>query len=724
MNARSALLFVLVALLLAPAAPAFAVEGKWTPEQVLELDAAWLRELGLEIPPARLWGADGAGLLAAAVRISGCTAGFVSPDGLMITNHHCAMSVIQEHSTPERDLLTGGFLATSREEELPARGIRATLPHQTRDVSAEMEAAVPAGADDLVRFRALERRQKELVAACEAQPNRRCEVAAFDGGVRYVLFESIEYPDVRLVWAPPGAVGDYGGEIDNWSWPRHTGDFTLLRVWAAPDGSAAERAPENVPLAPPHWFPIATRGVGDGDFVMVPGYPGTTFRALLAEEMAERAELFFPRRAELYGAWLRTMEEFAAADDASRIALASRIRGLANVEKNARGQIAGLERGRIVEKQRAADAEVYAWAKARSEWHAAVAAHDELVRQTAARRDAFERSFLLESAGRSAVPLRLALTLARWAGEKEKSDLEREPQYMERNRGRLADSLSRAQSELHAGADAALFADWLARAAALPAASRIAAVDALLAGGADPAAKAAELLAATRVTSLEERDGMFAQSAAELAARHDPLLAFAFALDAELRAEKARDDAHRGTISRLRPAWRRAVAAHEGRPLAPDANSTLRVTFATVQGYSPRDAVWMRPQTTVAGMVAKQTGETPFVVPPALLAAAPAAPASRWADPRLGDVPVGFLADADTTGGNSGSPVVNGRGELVGVNFDRVWENVANDFGFNPEIARNVSADARYLLWLLETLHGAAAEGLLAELGIRAPARP
>ncbi|NLN11601.1 MAG: S46 family peptidase, partial [Acidobacteria bacterium] len=189
MNARSALLFVLVALLLAPVVPAFAVEGKWTPEQVLELDAAWLRGLGLEIPPARLWGADGAGLLAAAVRISGCTAGFVSPDGLMITNHHCAMSVIQEHSTPERDLLTGGFLATSREEELPARGIRATLPHQTRDVSAEMEAAVPAGADDLARFRALERRQKELVAACEAQPNRRCEVAAFDGGVRYVLYE-------------------------------------------------------------------------------------------------------------------------------------------------------------------------------------------------------------------------------------------------------------------------------------------------------------------------------------------------------------------------------------------------------------------------------------------------------------------------------------------------------------------------------------------------------
>jgi len=724
MIARASLPLVLVAvLLLSLAAPGPALEGKWTPEQVLELDAGWLRSLGLEIPPARLWGPDGAGLLDAAVRISGCSAGFVSPQGLMITNHHCAMSVIQEHSTPERDLLTHGFLAASRGEELPARGIRATLPLQTRDVTAEVEGAVPAGADDLARFRAIERKQKELVAACEAEPSRRCQVEAFDGGVRYVLFENVEYPDVRLVWAPPGAVGDYGGEVDNWSWPRHTGDFTLLRVWAAPDGSPAERAEGNVPLAPRHWFPLATAGPGEGDLVMVPGYPYVTFRSFLAEEMAERAELFYPRRAEVFGAWLRTMERFAAESDASRIALADRIRGLGNYEKNARGQIAGLARGGIVEKRRTADAEVRAWAAARPEWAGAVAAHDELSRLAGERRAAFERDFLLENAGRSAQPLGLALTLARWAGEKAKSDLEREPEYMERNRARMAERLERAQSALHAGADAALLADWLTRAAALPAERRIAAADALLGewGAAAAETKARELLAATKVADAAERRKMFDESAEQLAARRDPLLDLAFALDAELRAQKERGDTHRGAVSRLRPVWRRAVAAHRGRPLDPDANGTLRVSFATVQGYAPRDGIWMQPQTTVAGMAAKHTGEVPFAAPAALLAAAPDAPKSRWADPRLGDVPVAFLADADTTGGNSGSPVVNGRGELVGVNFDRVWENVANDFGFNPEIARNVAADTRYLLWILETLHGPAAGPLLTELGIPAP---
>jgi hypothetical protein len=228
------------------------------------------------------------------------------------------------------------------------------------------------------------------------------------------------------------------------------------------------------------------------------------------------------------------------------------------------------------------------------------------------------------------------------------------------------------------------------------------------------------LLARTRVGDLDERKRMFDESEEQLRARRDPLLDLAFALDAELLSLKERDDRFQGAVSRLRPRWQRAVIAHAGRPVAPDANGTLRVTFAHVQGYAPRDGVWMRPQTTVSGMAAKDTGEEPFNAPRELLAAAPQASRSRWADPGLKDVPVGFLADADTTGGNSGSPVVNGRGELVGVNFDRVWENVANDFGYNPEVARNVSADVRYLLWILETLQGDAARPLLEEMGVAA----
>lgn len=698
------------------------MEGKWTPQQILELDPRWLREQGLEIPPERLWSREGAGLLSAAVRVgTGCSGGLISPEGLVITNHHCAFTILQQHSTPENDIITKGFLARTRDEELPGKGIRLTIPHRIADVTAEVEAAVPAGADDLQRFRAIDRKKKELVAACEKQPSRRCQVEAFDGGVHYLLFEGLELPDVRLVYAPPRAVGEYGGEVDNWSWPRHTGDFALLRVWAGPDGAPAPKGEDSAPYRPRHFFPVAQRGVEPGSFVLVAGYPGTTSRSFTEAEMRERVDLYFPRRAALYRAWMDLMEKASASDEEARIALADRLKSLANREKNSRGQMDGFRRGRILEKKRAAEQEVLAWAAQRPEQAAAVAAQRELAQLLAKRRETWERDFLLDQAKNGPKPLEAALTLARWAGEKAKPDLEREPEYMERERERLAERLRLDQKRMHLPTEEALLADVLTRFARLPDGSRVAAVDAFLGESRDPAAvraKAADLLARTRVTDFAERQKMFEETEEQLRARRDPLLDLAFALDRELRAWKEREDRFQGAISRLRPAWQRAVRAHAGKPVAPDANGTLRVSLAHVRGYTPRDGLRMEPQTTVGGVVEKHTGETPFDVPDDLLAAAPAAPRSRWADPKLGDVPVAFLADADTAGGSSGSPVLNGRGELVGVNFDRVWENVANDFGYNPDVARNISVDIRYLLWMLDALRGDAARPLLEELGV------
>jgi hypothetical protein len=703
----------------AACAGAFAVEGKWTPEQVLQHDPKWLRELGLEIPPQKLWTAEGAGLLDAAVKIEGCTAGFISSQGLMITNHHCAFSILQQHSTPERDLITHGFLARTPAEELPGSGVRATIPHRMTDVTREVQAAVPAGADDLARFRAIERKQKEMVAACEKAEHHRCQVAAFDGGLRYVLIDSLEFPDVRLVYAPPGAVGDYGGEIDNWSWPRHVGDFALLRVYAGPGGQPAPKGEANVAYRPRHFFPVSPRGVEPDSFVMVAGYPGLTFRSYTEAEMRERAELFYPRRAELYRSWIDRMEAASKTDEAVRIALADRIKGLANQEKNSRGQVAGIRRGQILEKKTAAEKEILAWAAKRPEQREAVAAHDELARMIAERRRTWERNFLLSQMRFGPKPLDLALTLARWAGEKAKPDLEREPDYQERNRERLGERLEREQKRLDAPTDAALLTDVFARFAALPEGSRVPAVESVISRDREAIrARVDDLLAHTKITDLAERKRMFDESEEQLRGRHDPLLDLAFALDRELLTLKEQDDRFQGAVSRLRPRWQRAVIAHAGRPVAPDANGTLRVAFAHVKGYSPRDGAWMLPQTTVGGVVEKNTGESPFNAPAELLAAAPKTPASRWADPKLKDVPVDFLADADTTGGNSGSPVVNGRGELVGVNFDRVWENVANDFGYNPDVARNISVDVRYMLWLMQALHGDAAGPLLEEMGV------
>jgi hypothetical protein len=756
-------LLVLALCCLTGAGAAAAVEGKWTPEQVLDQDPAWLRSLGLEIPPGELWHRDGGGLLEAAVRIGGCTASFISDRGLLITNHHCAFSILQQHSTTEHDLITDGYLAAGGRPELPGSNFRATVPHRTTDVTAAIEAAAAAaGADDLARYKAIERKKKEMVAACEAPEKAaaagaapraaavavsRCEVATYDGGLRYQLAESLEYPDVRLVYAPPRGIGDFGGDDDNWSWPRHAGDFALLRVYAGTDGKPAPHVAGNVPLVPPHFFPLTARGMRPGDFVMIAGYPGTTFRSLLAPETRERAELYYPHLAQLLGAWLEKMEAAARSNAAAGIALADRIKSLSNVEKNVRGQIDGLRRGHVVERKAAADRAVRAWAATQAAGRtsagatAAVAAYQELSRLVEERQATWERDFLLAQARQGAKPLDLALTLVRHAHEAAKSDLEREPAYMDRNRDRLAEGLRRDQTRLHRPTEEALLADQLQRFAALPAAARVPAVEALVAGlppsaggaggaggGGTPAfepkalaALAADLLARSRVADLDERLKMFGESETQLRARHDPLLDLAAGLDAALRQSEEADHRFRGAGARLRPAWQRAVLAQAGRPIAPDANGTLRVTFAHLKGYSPRDGVWMEPQTRLAGLVAKQTGKAPFDAPPALIAAAPRAAASPWADAGLQDLPIDFLADADTTGGNSGSPVLNGRGELVGVNFDRVWENVANDFGYNPEVARNISVDVRYLLWVLATFHGAEAGPLFEEMRVAAP---
>jgi hypothetical protein len=703
------------------AAPALAGEGKWTPQQVLELDPAWLKAQGLKVSPKRLWDPKrGTGLLAGAVNVGGCSGAFISGTGLVITNHHCVFGVIQEHSTPERDLITEGFLAKSQEEELPGKGSRIQVPRSFTDVTKQMLEAVPEGADDLKRQQALERKEKELVAECEKRPATRCRVAGFDGGLQYVLMDSVELSDVRLVYAPPRAVGEYGGEEDNWMWPRHTGDFSIVRTYVAPDGSSAPYSEKNVPYKSEFFFPLATEGVKPDDFVMVLGYPGRTWRALLTEEMAERQSRYFPRVIDVYGELIHILEEEGEKEPAGKIAVASHLKGLHNRYKNAGGQLAGLKRGRIVEKQRGAEEAVVAWADKRKQYQEALRAREALLRARTEHAKTFEREFLLDSMRAGAKAPSLAVTLARLAEERAKPDLEREPEFMERELPRVKDRLEREQKNFFLPADKRLLHALVRRAQALEEGARISAVDEHFGrtySEREVAAKIDALYAGTKVMELEERLKMFGETAEQLRARKDPLLDFGRALAVEVSALEAQRDEREGASLRLRPQWRQAVLAHAGKPVAPDANGTLRVSFAKVKGYSPRDGVFYTPQTTLSGVLEKHTGKEPFDVPEKVVAAAEAKRYGPWADARLKDVPVAFLADGDTTGGNSGSPTVNGKGQLVGVNFDRVWENVANDFGYNPDVARNVNVDVRYVLWLLDEVEDA--DALLRELGVR-----
>lgn len=706
--------------------PAAAEGGKWTPDQLAAFAPEELRQLGLEVPVSELWDARaGGGLLEATVQIPGCTASFVSAQGLLITNHHCVDDVLQSHSSPERDLVKNGFLADNAAAELPATGIRALLPHRFSDVSQEIEAAVPKGASDRERFHAIDRKKKELVAACEkagGEGTLRCQVASFDDGVRYLLIAMREYPDVRLVWAPPNAVANFGGEIDNFSWPRHSGDAALLRVWAKPDGSPSLRQDGNQPLAPRRFFRVAAAGARDGDFVMVTGYPGRSYRATVHAEMVEWAERFFPQRAELYRRFIDLLEVESHKNETARIRLVSRIRDLANREKAARGQVEGIRRGHLLAKKLEQEEAFRAWAAARPEEHAALQALEAL-RQRAAGRSLgdWQREFLLTESRAGARSLQMAVAVTRWALERDKPDAERAEAYQERNLARVREEQKRDQKTLHLPAEEALLTFYLERLLELPEGSRVAAVETRFrsaAGRANLAATVASWLAGTRLHDENERLAMFEASSAALRERHDPLLDFAFELNAQILAAEADKEEREGAYSRERPPYRRALARFLGRPLDADANNTLRLSFAHITGYSPRDGLFATPRTTFSGLLAKNRGEDPFELPPSLLALAQTAAQSRFADRERGDLTIDFLANADTTGGNSGSPVLDGQGRLVGLNFDRVWENIANDFGYNPELARNVCVDIRYVLFLLENLGGSAARPLLTELGV------
>ncbi len=703
------------------------------PEQIAEIDRAQLEAAGLSLAPTALWNPAGdetnGGLMRAAVNLSGCSAAFISAEGLIATNHHCAYRALQARSSPEHDYLTEGFLARERSQELEATGATVRVLRRIEDVTDKVRAAATAAKDDRARRQAVERVEKELVAACEQGPGARCDVASFYGGSQYRLFEYVELRDVRLVYAPPAAVGEYGGEIDNWMWPRHTGDFSLLRAYVGPDGGPADHAAENRPYRPAQYLKVSPDGVSPGDFVAVLGYPGSTQRYMPAVEVERWVEQVLPGMVSMYGEWIDILEREAARGDEVRIKVAALQKGLANRHKNARGMLDGIAHMGLVERRRGEDTALREWAAAQADKGTYAGVLDELAKLSAQARERHERTQLLGMLRRGPNLLAAAVHLARRAHEHGKPDLERTDQYMDRNQDRLWKGIERHLRDFDPGVDAALLASLLARNAALPKGQRSAALAGVVGRGkagkdkGSPEAfqAAAAALVEASTLSVEGRARTLWDQPAAIAADDDPLLALARALAAEIDALEAEEGAAEGAQERLLPAYFEMLRAVRKGPIYPDANGTLRFSYATVRGYDKWDGQTQSPQTKLGGAMAKHTGKDPFDLPKKIRDQALAAKHSRWADSALADVPLCFLSSGDTTGGNSGSPVIDGKGRLVGLNFDRVWENIAGDFAYDISHSRNVSVDVRYLLWMLDEVESA--DHLLAELGIEpAPA--
>ena len=688
-------------------------EGMFTPDQLPAM-ATELREAGLRLDPARL-GDLTAFPMAAVVSLGGCSASFVSPKGLVITNHHCARGAVQFHSKPERNYLEDGFLAASMAGELPAPpGARAYVAVGVEDVTMRVSGGLEPELPPRERFEAMEDRRKALVEDCETEAGHRCQVTGFFGGVQYKLVKYLEIRDVRLVYAPADAIGRYGGDVDNWRWPRHTGDYAFYRAYVSPAGKPADHAPENVPFEPRHYLAVSAAGLDDGDFVMAIGYPGGTSRYARHVTVANLFEREYPRSVARSRERIAVIEAAAPEGSDVRIRYAGQLAGINNGMKNREGQLEGARRQRLVERRAQRDAALDAWIAAEDDkapLAQAIRDYDALARENVEER----RRYTHYNAARGSQLFGIARRLYRLAREKEKPDAEREPGYQERDLRSFRQRLSRLDRRYHPSVDKALWLDALRGYLAQGAEYRVAAFDDALGLAADTDEAAVSSIldryyAETVLQDAETRLALMDAAPTAIEEHADPFLRLAvavYASDME-REEAGKTRSGRGDL--LRPQYMQTIIDWQrsrGHTTYPDANGTLRVTYGNVLGGSPMDGLIYEPFTRLEGILEKDSGVAPFNAPTKLLDRARAKDFGTYGLESIGSVPVNFLSDLDSTGGNSGSPTLNASGELVGLLFDGTLESVVSDWDFNPRTTRTIHVDTRYMLWVMEKIDSA-----------------
>lgn len=714
-------------LLVTPLA-SWADEGMWLPNSIGKLPLSQLKKRGFELKPEEVYSVTEPSLKDAIVQISiGGTGSFVSPDGLIMTNHHVAFSAVTSASTTEHDYITQGFLARSRGEEIAAAGYSISITQDYRDVTAEVLAAVKPEMTPEQRARAITAKQQEIAKAAAAGREKdgiRTQVIEATGGYEYYLYTYLTLRDVRLVYAPPKSIGYYGGDPDNFEWPRHCGDFAFLRAYVGPDGTPAMFNKSNVPFKPKKFLAINANGVREGDFTMVMGYPGRTMRYRESYSIDYNQRVQLPAQVASLRQQIEALTRLGETDPALKIRLADQIFGLSNSLKNFEGSVLGLKRMGVTAKKQEEEAAFRRWldgnAEMKAKYGTVLSQIEELYRDLNSY--GLKQSALnnLLNAGDLINALEFAYGRA---VDQEKPVGERSPQFSGQAVQRVLLQLGSLWQERQPEAESRLLAGALSLAAGLPEGQRIASIDGMFSGKTGEARrKAAEVFAEKAINeskfkSLDEVKGLLSMSMAELKSIDDPLLKLVVAAYDENQPLTQRSLLFNGKILRLRPEYVRGMLEMRKGQYYPDANFTLRWTYGEVKGYQPRDAVTYDYQTSLRGVIEKDTGVEPFDMPAKLKELYEKKDFGSYIDGRLKDVPVAFLATTDITGGNSGSPVMNGRGEVIGLAFDGNYEGLGGDYNFDIRTNRTLAVDIRYVLFLVEKYAGAGY--LLEEMQIR-----
>lgn len=686
---------------------ATADDGMWMPHQMKDLN---LKEQGLRLDPADLYKTDGSGLMSAVVHLGGGTGEFVSPAGLILTNHHVAFGAIQRASDKEHDYIADGFLAPDRAAEIPAAGYIADVLLHYEDITERILSRLKKKQTPYQRYKQLESLQKEIIRQAESRgADLHCSIASMYNGNRYYLYTCKRLKDLRLVYAPPQTIGNFGGEDDNWMWPRHTCDFSFLRAYVSPDNTGREYHKDNVPYQPKSFLTLSLKGVRDGDFSFIMGYPGRTYRSYSSAQFnAEIEDL--RQKLEQSRQAITFFEQAGKTDRAIQIKYASLVKGLHNGLKNTIGKLEGFAKRRIPELKRQRE----------EEFVAAIAdgKDRQLARQSLQRISDFienNRKFgqryellnRLKSPRSGAALLGQACTLYKAAVERRKPDIDREAEYQDRELPRLRQRIQLAERSYDFETDKAylkfILHQYLDKSdLILPAGLK----EAMQKSGAALDELVDLAYAATGLGDVERRLALLEQSPEQLKKSGDPLLQLAAELDNLGREYEKQNQAMTQELSDLRRDYL-AIALTYDAKLAPDANSTIRFTSGVVDGYSPRDAVYYRSKTSLKGVMDKEQTEFPFAVPSRLKDLHQRKDFGRYADSELGDVATCFLNTTNVTGGNSGSPSLNADGEQTGIIFDMTYESVTGDYFIIPELQRTISVDIRYVLFITEKFSGA-----------------
>jgi Peptidase S46 len=693
-------------------------EGMYPLSEIKKLD---LKSKGLKVTAQDIYNPDGVSLVDAIVNIGGCTGSFVSADGLIITNHHCAFGGVQAVSTPEKDYVTNGFLARSLAEEIPAKGFTVRIVDSYRNISDEVLSAVNDSMDFAARSKAIDKRIKDIINETEkSNPDKRAEIAEMFTGKSYILFIYTFLKDVRLVYIPPRSIGEFGGENDNWVWPRHTGDFSFIRAYVAPDGKPADYSKDNVPFHPKNFLKIGFDGVNDEDPVFILGYPGRTFRHRTASYLAFEEDIRMPYVADLFEWQISVMEGMGKDDRSVSLKLDSRIKGLANTMKNYRGKLQGLKRLQLVDKKIEEEKSFQSFIesdKNRKVLYGSILKDINSIYDEMRSRSQYELT--LDYLFQGASLLGLGRSVFDASRELKKPDSERASGYMERNFARTKQSLLMSLHNYYDPVDKIFFKQMLMRAVQLPQGQRIPVIDSIF-GEKEYENKIGkfidQLYGTSKLTDENYLNEAFGKSPEEIDKLNDPVIGFVKSLIPlydTLRDVRQRRD---GALTKLSALLVDARQQYLKKDFIPDANGTLRMTFGKIEGYSPADALYSSPITTVKGIMEKTRDTEPYMTPRKLIDLYRERNFGRWKHKKLNDVPVALLYNLDTTGGNSGSPLLNARGEIVGVNFDRAYEATINDYAWSEDYSRSIAVDIRYVLWILEKFAGA--DNLLKELGL------